>query len=110
MTPKGKDCVPFTPPFSLSPGDLMATTMVTSGTMTNPIDQLEKAGYVERVQNAADGRSFLISLTDTGFAVIDAAVTAHVRTQEELVSGLTKDERRELNALLKTFLTDFETG
>jgi len=98
------------PPFSLSPGDLIASTMVTSGTMTNRIDQLEKAGLVARVQNPEDGRSFLISLTGKGFDVIDAAVEAHVETQRKLVSGLTQDERRRLNALLKTFLVDFEEG
>ncbi|WP_420346645.1 MarR family winged helix-turn-helix transcriptional regulator [Pelagibius sp.] len=96
------------PPFRLSPGALMASTMVTSGTMTNRIDQLEKAGLVERARNPEDGRSFLIALTDKGFDVIDAAVAAHVRTQAELVAGLSQDERRRLDALLKTFLADFE--
>ncbi len=98
------------PPFALSPGDLMATTMVTSGTMTNRIDQLEKAGLVERSQSQDDRRSFLISLTDKGFRVIDAAVTDHVETQCRLVAGLSKPERRQLDALLKTFLKDVETG
>ena len=93
------------PPFSLSPGDLIASTMVTSGTMTNRIDQLQKAGYVRRVRNAEDGRSFLISLTDKGFEVIDAAVADHVATQQRLVSGLANKEQKELNRLLKTFLT-----
>ena len=69
-------------PFRLSPSDLMASTMVTSGTMTNRIDQLEKAGLVERKQSPEDGRSFQVCLTDKGFAVIDEAVTAHVATQD----------------------------
>lgn len=98
------------PPFRLSPGDLIASTMVTSGTMTNRIDQLEKAGLVERVRNPDDGRGFLISLTDDGFRVIDAAVAAHVATQEKLVAGLSKRERQDLDALLKTFLAEFEGG
>lgn len=96
------------PPFALSPGDLMATTMVTSGTMTNRIDQLEKAGLVARRKNPEDGRGFLISLTDKGFAVIDAAVTAHAQTQERLVSDLSEKDRKKLDALLKIFLADFE--
>ena len=96
------------PSFALSPGDLMATTMVTSGTMTNRIDQLEKAGLVERRQSPEDRRSFLISLTDEGFGVIDAAVADHVKTQEKLVSGLAAEDRRQLDALLKAFLADFE--
>lgn len=96
------------PPFALSPGDLMATTMVTSGTMTNRIDQLEKAGLVDRSQSPDDRRSFLISLTDKGFHVIDAAVADHVATQCRLVSGLSQQERRQLDALLKTFLTNVD--
>ncbi len=96
-------------PYRLSPGDLIASTMVTSGTMTNRIDQLEKAGLVERVQNPEDGRSFLISLSDKGFAVIDEAVAAHVATQARLVSGLSERQQRELDVLLKTFLSRFET-
>ena len=96
------------PPFALSPSDLIASTMVTSGTMTNRIDQLEKAGLVERKQSDEDRRSFLISLTDKGFRAIDAAVTAHVETQARLVSGLSKQDQQQLDSLLKAFLADFE--
>jgi len=32
------------PPYALSAGDLLASMMMTSSTMTNRIDQLEKAG------------------------------------------------------------------
>lgn len=96
------------PPFALSPADLIASTMVTSGTMTHRIDQLERAGLVARRQSEDDRRSFLISLTDKGFGVIDAAVTAHVATQERLVSGLSDQERRQLNKLAKKFLAEFE--
>ena len=91
------------PPFSLSPSDLIASTMVTSGTMTNRIDQLQKAGFVERVKNPDDGRGFLISLTKKGFNVIDEAVTAHVATQERLVSDLSTKQKGDLNRLLKVF-------
>ena len=90
-------------PFSLSPSDLIASTMVTSGTMTNRIDQLEKAGFVARQQSPEDRRSFQITLTDKGFAVIEEAVAAHVRTQEKLVSGLKPEDRRALDGLLKAF-------
>ena len=91
------------PPHCLSPGGLIDSTMVTSGTMTNRIDQLEKAGLVERIRNPEDGRGFLISLTDKGFAVIDAAVTEHVATQKRLVSGLSEQDRAALDALLRKF-------
>lgn len=96
------------PPYRLSPNDLLATMMVTSGTMTNRIDQLVKSGLVERAHNPEDGRSVIISLTDKGFGVIDTAVTMHVKTQAGLVAGLTRDQQEDLNGILRAFLAGFE--
>lgn len=91
-------------PYSLSPGDLLATMMITSGTLTNRIDQLEKAGLVVRASNPEDGRSVIISLTEMGLRTIDAAVTAHVETQKRLVSVLPAEERALLDVHLRAFL------
>jgi DNA-binding MarR family transcriptional regulator len=96
------------PPFRLMPGELMAQTMVTSGTMTNRIDQLEKAGLVERLDHPEDRRAVLIGLTDAGFALIDAAVTAHVANQHRIVATLPAADRAELDRILKAFLGPFE--
>lgn len=96
-------------PYRLSPNDLLATMMVTSGTMTNRIDQLVKAGLVARVGNPEDGRSVLIALTDAGLERIEVAVTAHVANQGRLVAGLTGDERAALDDGLRRFLAEFES-
>lgn len=95
-------------PFALSPGALAESTMVTSGTMTNRIDQLAKAGLVARVRNPRDGRGFQVSLTPQGRRVIDAAVADHVATQHQLVSGLAPAQQDALNAALKQLLGSFE--
>lgn len=95
-------------PYALSPGDLMASTMVTSGTMTHRVDSLKEAGLIERVRNPDDGRSFLISLTPAGHTLIDQAVTAHVETQAELVAVLSEEQRAKLDELLRHFLSAFE--
>ncbi|NTC81867.1 MarR family winged helix-turn-helix transcriptional regulator [Agrobacterium tumefaciens] len=95
-------------PYRLSPGDLLAMTMVSSGTMTNRIDQLEKAGLVERIHNPQDRRSVLISLTERGFAIVEDAVSAHVENQQRLVAQLSEEERNALNKLVKRFLQGFE--
>lgn len=95
-------------PYALSPGDLMATSMITSGTMTNRIDQLEKRGLVQRLPNPQDGRGFLISLTKQGFALVDKALKDHVEKQAELTAILTHEERADLNRLLEKFLGGFE--
>ena len=95
-------------PYRLSPGDLLATTMVTSGTMTNRIDQLEKAGLVERVVNPQDRRSVLIALTEKGFALVERTVTEHVVNQNRLVESLPADEKPMLDGLLRRLLAAFE--
>ncbi len=95
-------------PYALSPGDLMANTMVTSGTMTNRIDQLVKAGLVERIQNPNDGRSVLVGLTRQGRKVIDAAVADHVENLDRLTGGLSKSEFQRLNRLLDAYLSCLE--
>lgn len=95
-------------PYRLSPGDLLSMTMVSSGTMTNRIDQLEKAGLVERVLNPDDRRSVLIALTDAGLAAVEGAVGAHVANQQRLTQGFSAEEKAQLDALLRKFLATFE--
>ena len=96
------------PPYALSPNDLIVSTMVTSGTMTNRIDQLIKSGLVERIQNPNDRRSVVVSLTKKGFTIIDQTLKAHVATQNRLTSGLSEDESNKLNDLLRKFLMSLE--
>jgi len=96
------------PPYGLSPGDLLASTMVTSGTMTNRIDQLEKVNLVERIRNPDDGRSVIISLTDSGFTAVNAALAAHMETQARLTSDLSEKDSTTLKKLLSKFLKGLE--
>ncbi|WFS00927.1 MarR family winged helix-turn-helix transcriptional regulator [Rhizobium tumorigenes] len=95
-------------PYRLSPGELIAATMVTSGTMTNRIDQLEKQGLVARLSNPQDGRSVLIGLTDKGLSVIEDAVTAHVAKQQRITACLSAEEFAALDGLLARYLAHFE--
>lgn len=95
-------------PYRLSPGDLLASTMVTSGTMTHRIDRLERAGLVRRIGNPDDARSVLIELTPEGLARIDAAVTDHSATQARLTAGLSAGEKAQMTDLLRKWLAGFE--
>lgn len=93
------------PPHALSPNQLLSTMMITSGTMTNRIDQLEKQQLVKRIKSKEDRRSVQIALTEKGRTVIDEAVTAHVDTQTRLVSSLSHKEREVLDNLLQKYLS-----
>ena len=97
------------PPHALSPNQLLETMMVTSGTMTNRIDQLVKDDLVSRIKNANDKRSVLVQLTSKGHRIIDAAVTDHVDTQKKLTASLPEEEQIALNVLLQDYLAALET-
>jgi DNA-binding MarR family transcriptional regulator len=95
-------------PFQLSPGELIENTMVTSGTMTNRIDQLVKAGLVERVPNPEDGRSVHIALTKKGRRVIDRAIEDHVQNLHRLTDALDENAFARLDRLLQQYLNTLE--
>jgi len=89
------------PPHQLTPGELLASTMVTSGAMTHRIDRLEGRGLVERGRSAEDGRRVLVTLTPAGMAVVDAALVDHAANELELLAALDQRERADLIELLR---------
>ena len=76
-----------TPSHALTAGELMVSMMITSGTMTNRIDQLEKAGLVCRTADPNDARKAVVKLTDQGQTLIDAALVD--------IDGLSHEEAAE---------------
>lgn len=95
------------PPYALSAGDLLASMMITSGTMTNRIDQLEKAGLVRRVADPGDARKAIVRLTPKGTKRIEQAIVDHAATQRQLLMGLTSEEVGHLDKLLRKLTQSF---
>jgi len=91
-------------PYALTPTALYDAAMMSSGGMTNRIDRLQQAGWVERRPNPEDGRGTLVALTQAGFELIDEAVTMHVENQRAVLSVLTNAEQRQLAKLLAKLL------
>ncbi|AJG17491.1 MarR family winged helix-turn-helix transcriptional regulator [Cupriavidus basilensis] len=98
------------PPYAMSPGALIDSLMITSGTMTNRIDHLERAGLVRRSPNPDDRRGLLIELTQPGRVRIDHALEVHVANEHRLLERLSAAERRQLASLLRRWLQGFETA
>jgi DNA-binding MarR family transcriptional regulator len=96
------------PPYQLSPGALLRATLVTSGTMTNRIDQLTDAELVGRRPNPADKRGVLVELTARGREVADAALEDLLASERDLLTGLDGAQRGELAALLRVLLAPFD--
>jgi DNA-binding MarR family transcriptional regulator len=98
------------PPFQLTPGALLRATLVTSGTMTNRIDRLAESGLVFREPDPRDRRGVLVTLSDRGREVVDAAFTDLLDREQSLLAGLPADQRLVLADLLRTLLAPFDAA
>jgi DNA-binding MarR family transcriptional regulator len=93
-------------PFTLSPGALAASMMLSSGGTTARLDRLEKAGLVYRSPDPNDRRGVLVHLTSRGKEVIDHAVGAGLAEQRRLLAHLSAAERDQLDTLLRAALRE----
>jgi len=96
------------PPYRRSIGQLGKRAELSSGAMTNRIDRLEAAGFVRRVDDPEDRRSVLVELTDAGRKVWKESVSAQAAKESFVAAALTKDEKRQLNTLLRRLMLEFE--
>lgn len=94
-------------PYALSPGQLGAETLVTSGTMTNRIDRLESRGLVRREPDPNDRRGVRVLLTATGRRAVDDALSDLLGREHELLASLTPEQRSELSGLLRVLVQQF---
>lgn len=91
-------------PYRLTPTQLYNSLLVSSGAITNRIDRLVDEGLVTRGSNASDRRSMPVQLTEAGRERLDAALIAHVKNEEEMLSALDSRERELLAEILRRWL------
>ena len=91
-------------PYTLSPRELSATLMLTTGGMTGRLDKLERADLVQRIPDPADRRALRIRLTEHGRKVIDEAVAAGLEVQHAALSSVPKEQRAQLIEMLRVLL------
>lgn len=95
-------------PYQLTPTALYSTLMLSSGAMTNRLDRLENAGYIERQPHPQDRRGTLVTLTKQGMEVIDVVVVSHAACEQQILSSLTSEEQKVLADLLPKLLLSFD--
>jgi DNA-binding MarR family transcriptional regulator len=98
------------PPYQLSPGALIAETLVTSGTMTNRIDRLAGRGLVVRMRDPDDGRGVIVRLTGPGVQLVDTALADLLQRERALLTELTPDDQATLADLLRRLVAPFDRG
>ena len=95
-------------PYRLSPTELYNSMMVSSGTMTNRIDGLEKVELVRRMPDPNDRRGTIIELTEKGFELIEKTVEAHVANEQRILEALDRSELETFTNLMRKLLISLE--
>jgi len=88
------------PPYRLSPSQLQATMLLTSGGISNLLRRVEREGYVRRYSDPVDGRGVVVELTRKGFLLVEQAMADQAAAERALVSSFTEAERGALAGLL----------
>lgn len=96
-------------PYQLSPGQLVQRTLVTSGTMTNRVDRLQRRGLVDREPDPSDRRGILVRLTQSGCDVVDAAMAGLIEQEQSLLAHLPPSDQQHLTTLLRRLLAPLES-
>jgi DNA-binding MarR family transcriptional regulator len=91
-----------------SPSELASELELSSGAMTNRLDKLEERGLVSRRPDPKDRRGVQVELTDEGRELYESTVSAQARKEAMIAGALTKDEQRQLNALLRKIMLELE--
>lgn len=91
----GKECI-------LSPTQLYARLIFSSGGMTKVLKKLELKEYISRIENSEDKRSKLVKLTSKGRELCDKALKEVINHESQYFECLKNDEKENLkNILLK---------
>lgn len=84
----------------LRPSELAAIEVVAAPTITRVISDLEGRGLVAREPDPDDGRSFFVSATDAGVALLLEARSDRARAVSAVLAELTPAQRRAITAAL----------
>ncbi len=91
-------------PYRLKPSELSRSLFLTSGGISNVLQRLTMAGYVERGASPGDGRSRWVRLTDEGRELAAKALDASARAHREVLSGVPDEAVRHAADALREVL------
>ena len=97
------------PPYSLTPGEITARTLLTSGGTSQRIAKAERNGLVERAPAPTDRRSTRVALTKKGHELLDRAVTDVLHSEQQLIDGLDPHQHQQLASTLRQLLAHTTT-
>ena len=96
------------PPYRGKPGKLAKRLGLSSGAMTNRLDNMERRGVIRRVDDPDDRRGVIVELTEEGRHLWDETVGVQAEKESVVGQALTVAEREQLNDLLRRLMHAFE--
>jgi DNA-binding MarR family transcriptional regulator len=96
------------PPYAMTPSQLIRSTMLSSGAMTNRVDRLEEMGFVERRRSSEDRRSLQVCLTAKGLKLVDEAAPVRLQEAKHALRGISVQDRKILADLLRKMMLGLE--
>lgn len=95
------------PPYRGKPGKLADHLGLSSGAMTNRLDNLERRRLIRRIDDPDDRRAVFVELTDEGNQLWEEAVGVQAEKEAIVDAALGAAEKRALNELLRRLMNAF---
>lgn len=89
-------------PYSLTPGALRRSVLITSGAMTAALNRLKRSQLITSALHEEDRRARAITLTENGRALVDDIIGVRFADAEAALAGLTASERTALARHLRS--------
>jgi DNA-binding MarR family transcriptional regulator len=94
-------------PYHGKPGKLADHLGLSSGAMTNRLDNMERRGLIRRLPDPDDRRGVIVELTAEGHELWETSVGAQAQKEALVATALDESERAELNDLLRKLMNAF---
>ena len=95
-------------PYAISPTQILATSFLTTGGLSNILKRLEGKNLVTRIPDPSDRRGVLVQLTTKGKQVIEEALFEQIEEEKRITKILSQEEQDTLQKLLAKVLIDID--
>ena len=89
-------------------GELSRFLLVSNGNVTEIVERLVADGLVSRTSRDGDRRAAIVRLTAPGRTAFAAMAAANARWIDELLSGVTAADAKQMTAILGSFRSQWE--
>ena len=106
LRPPHSNVFPFVPAEGITVSELAELARVRKQSLAEPVDQLERMGYVERRPDPRDRRARLVFLTERGASVKPVTHATAARVEQRWAELTSQEELEALRAALLRLLTE----